>query len=214
MFSGVHAILGHRGSGKSRLARAIIAPARRLLVVDTLGEHSCLGTVVTPEQLSAALAGNPDAYRYVVRPRTYDEMEWIERVAASRPGCCLFVDEIDWWYTDWRAKPGEGMVALSQLGRHYDQSLVTVARRPAVMMHCIMSQAELWCFPTASPPDRKRIMEYRAPDPIDLKILRERPDPGDPTGAPWILETEICRAGVRGARRGRFDLERGQYSFP
>lgn len=170
--------------------------------------------LTTCEGLARALASNPAAYRYVIQPRCLEEVEWIERVAASRRGCCLFVDEIDWWYADYRATPSEGLTALSQLGRHYDQALVTVARRPAVMMHCIMSQAELWCFPTHSPPDRKRIMEYRAPDPIDLEILRDTPNPEDPSGPPWILETEICRSGVRGTQVGRFDLERGQYSFP
>lgn len=214
MLSGVHAILGHRGSGKSRLARAIVAPATRLIVIDTLGEHRALGTLVTWDGLARALSANPTAYRYVIEPTSYSEVELIERVAAAREGCCLFVDEIDWWYSDWRATPGDGIVALAQYGRHYDQSLVTVARRPAVMTHTIMSQAELWCFPTHSPPDRKRIMEYRAPDPIDLQILRDTPNPTDPTGPPWILETEICRSGVRGTQVGRFDLERGQYAFP
>ena len=211
MLSGVHAILGHRGSGKSRLARAIVAPARKLIVIDTLGEHGALGMVVTCDELARALAGNPDAYRYVIRPQGYDETEWIERVAAAREGCCLFIDEIDWWYPDWRTTPGEGLASLAQYGRHYDQALVTVARRPAVMTHTIMSQAELWCFPTHSPPDRKRIMEYRAPDPIDLQILRETVSP---EGEPWILETELARTGIRGTAIGTFDLETGRYAFP
>lgn len=205
MLSGVHAILGHRGSGKSRLARAIVAPARRLIVIDTLGEHTVLGTPTTVEGLASSLAPGPNAYRYVIRPPNYDTVEWIERVAAARPGCCLFVDEIDYWYTDARALPGEGLLSLTRYGRHYDQSLVTVARRPADLSRSVTSQATLWCFPMREPRDRSYVAQFADLDPGDLKLVRERDG--------LVLETELARAGLRGVERGRFNLETGQYTF-
>jgi hypothetical protein len=205
LLSGVHAILGHRGSGKSRLARAIVAPARRLIVIDTLGEHTALGTPTTPEGLSRALAPGPDAYRYVIRPANYDTVEWIERVAAARPGCCLFVDEIDYWYTDARALPGEGLLSLTRYGRHYEQSLVAVARRPADLSRSVTSQATLWCFPMREPRDRSYVAQFADLDPGELQLVRE--DKG------YVIETELARAGLRGVERGRFNLATGQYSF-
>ncbi len=207
MLTGVHAILGHRGSGKSRLARAIVAPARRLIVVDTLGEHGCLGTTVAPDALARALAAGPDAYRYCVRPDNLDTVDWLERVAASRPGCCLFVDEIDYWYQDARAVAGEGLLSLARYGRHYDQALVAVARRPADLSRSVTSQATLWCFPMREPRDRAYVAQFTTFDPATLRILRESPEG-------YVLETELARAGLRGVERGRFDLSTGQFIFP
>lgn len=212
MLAGVHAILGHRGSGKSKLARAVLAPCHKLIVIDTLGEHGDLGVVTTVDGIAEALRHEPEAYRFVLRPMEYETVEWLERVAAARPGCTLFVDEIDNWYPDYRATVGKGLASLAQYGRHYNQGLVAVARRPASMSHTVLSQASLWCFAMHSPPDRKRVMEYRAPDPIDLRILRECP--ADDGGPPWILETEVMRTSVRGVQRGTFNLETGQFSFP
>lgn len=206
MTNGVHAILGHRGSGKSRLARAIIAPSRNLLIVDTLGEHGNLAPRVTVEQLASALAANPEAYRYGVLPPNLETVDWLERVAAARPGCCLFIDEIDYWYTDSRAVVGDGLAALVRYGRHYEQSVVAVARRPADLSRTVTSQATLWCFPMREPRDRAYVAQFANIDPGELQVIRERDG--------LILETEIARAGVRGCETGRFNLETGQYSFP
>ncbi len=215
MLSGVHAILGYRGSGKSRLARAIVASARKLLVVDTLGEHSALGTAVTPEQLAQVLSSNPEAYRYVIRTTDYEVVEWVERVAAARPGCCLFLDEIDFWYADSRTTLGVGVNALSQYGRHFNQSLVAVARRPVCISQHIVSQATLWCFPMRGIRDRQYVREYsNGYDPVDLRILQEKMIEGPEGPEQVIIETELARAGLRGVELGRFNLETGQYTVP
>lgn len=206
MLTGVHAVFGYRGSGKSRLARAIVAPARKLLIVDTLGEHRGLGTPVTPEELARALSSEPEAYRYVIRPDNYETVDWLERVAAAREGCCLFIDEIDFWYQDSRAVPGEGLLSLTRYGRHYGQSVVAVARRPAAMSRSVTSQGTLWCFPMREPRDCKYVGEFANVDPSDLKTLEERDG--------LVIESEIVRAGLRGVERGRFNLETGQYTFP
>ncbi len=206
MLTGVHAILGHRGSGKSRLARAVIAPARKLLIIDTLGEHANLATRVTAGELQLALAQKPEAYRYGVTPANIDTVDWMERVAAARPGYCLFIDEIDYWYQDSRAVPGDGLAALVRYGRHYNQSVVAVARRPADLSRTITSQATLWCFPMREPRDRSYVAQFASIDPGELKVIETREG--------MIIRTEIARAGVHGLEIGIFNLETGQYVFP
>jgi len=206
MTPGVHAILGHRGSGKSRLARALVAPSRKLLIVDTLGEHSGLARRVQPEALAAALAATPDAYRYGVTPCNLETVDWIERVAASRPGCCLFIDEIDFWYPDARATVGVGLSSLVRYGRHYDQTVVAIARRPADLSRTVTSQASLWCFPMREPRDRAYVAQFSSFDPADLRIL-------ETSREGYVIRTEIARTSIRGLEIGEFNLVTGQYRF-
>lgn len=206
MTPGVHAILGHRGSGKSRLARAIIAPARKLLIVDTLGEHSVLATRVDLQTLVTNLAANPTAYRYGVTPQNLETVDWLERVAAARPGCCIFIDEIDFWYPDSRATVGAGLSSLVRYGRHYNQSVVAIARRPADLSRTITSQATLWCFPMREPRDRAYVQGFADIDPGTLRVL-------ETSREGWVLRTEIARAGIRGVEVGEFSLKTGQYIF-
>lgn len=205
MLSGIHAILGHRGSGKSRLARAIVSESSQLIIIDTLDEHSELAELVTWDQLSEKLLREPVAYRFRIIPSGIEEVELIERAAAARVGCCLFIDEIDWWYTDARVPVGEGLNSLVRYGRHYEQSVVAIARRPADMSRTITSQATLWCFPMREPRDRKYVQGFADLDPGDLTILEEREG--------MFIRTQLARVGTRGAEIGEFNLETGQYLF-
>lgn len=207
---GVHAILGLRGYGKSRLFRALCADETRLIVIDTLGEHDALGDIVDIPQMQARLSNTPETFRLVFRPVEYEETEWCERLAAARPRCCLAVDEIDMWYPDSRAPVGTGLRSLVMYGRHYEQTLVCVARRPFNMARDITSQADLWCFPMREPRDRQYVKDVSGYDPGGLLVLDTRP--GD-DGRDLILRTELARVGARGTEIGEFNLETGQYRF-
>lgn len=216
MLSGVHAILGVRGHGKSRLARALVCACPRLLCVDTLGEHSTIGRRVTPEELAAAVTRNPRGFRLALWPRgdhdsAYAEVEWLECIAASRHDVCLFVDEIDRWYPGARAPLGEGIFSIVQYGRHYNQSLVAVARRPAQMSKDIMSQGTLWILPMRGHHDCKAVMDTCSFDPRELNILEEKPDPQG--GEPFVIRTEVARYAGRSVQVGEFNLERGALHF-
>lgn len=206
---GVHAILGLRGYGKSRLFRALCADETRLIVVDTLGEHSQIGTPVSVGTMQEALSQAPGAYRLVFRPLEYYEVEWTERVAAARPGCTLAVDEIDCWYSDSRMPLGVGLRALVMYGRHYEQGAIAVARRPFNMARDFTSQADLWCFPMREPRDRQYVKDVTAFDPGGLRVL----ETGMIDGKEVILRTELARVGARGTEVGEFNLETGQYRF-
>lgn len=206
---GVHAILGLRGYGKSRLFRALCADETRLIVVDTLGEHDALGQVVDTSSLQYLLGQDPESFRYVHRPLGYEEVEWIERVAASRQRCALSIDEVDMWYTDSRAPVGEGLRAMVMYGRHYEQSVIAVARRPFNMSRDLTSQADLWCFPMREPRDRDYVRSVTAFDPGALRVLETKQE----DGKELILRTELARVGARGTEIGEFNLETGQYRF-
>lgn len=211
MESGVHAILGLRGHGKSRLARRLVADAPRLLVVDTLGEHSDnLARGASPEEIAGALGGDPTDYRLCLRPSgdadsAYGQVEWLERVAASRRGCCLFVDEIDRWYSSPSTPLGEGLFNLVQYGRHYDQSVVAVSRRPQRMPSDILSQATLWILPMPGRLERRVVMETSGFDPGLLDVVEKR-------GKHNIL-VQLARYGTQGVERGVFNLETGTFYF-
>jgi hypothetical protein len=206
---GVHAILGLRGYGKSRLFRALCADETKLIVVDTLGEHDGLGTRVDISGMQTLLVRNPEAYRIIFRPVGYDGVEWVERVAAARPGCSLAVDEIDMWYPDSRAPVGDGLRSLVMYGRHYDQGIIAVARRPFNMSRDLTSQADLWCFPMREPRDRDYVRSVTGFDPGGLRVL----ETGMLDGKEIILRTELARVGARGTEIGEFDLVAGQYRF-
>lgn len=207
---GVHAILGLRGYGKSRLFRALCADETRLIVIDTLGEHNAIGTPVSIDTMQATLSQAPRAYRLVFRPLGYEDVEWTERVAASRPGCTLAVDEIDCWYPDSRMPIGDGLRSMVMYGRHYEQGAIAVARRPFNMARNFTSQADLWCFPMREPRDRQYVKDVSGYDPGELRVLETRPGND---GNEWVIRTELARVGARGTEVGEFNLETGQYRF-
>lgn len=207
---GVHAILGLRGYGKSRLFRALCADETRLIMVDTLGEHGELGEICDCPRMQSLLHAEPDSFRLIYRPTTYEEVEWVERVAAARNDTTLAVDEVDMWYPDSRAPVGEGMRALVMYGRHYSQGLITVARRPFNMSRDVTSQADLWCFPMREPRDRQYVKDVSGYDPGELRVLETCS--GD-DGNEWVIRTELARVGARGTEVGEFNLETGQYRF-
>ncbi len=207
---GIHAVLGLRGYGKSRLARAIVADATQLIVIDTLWEHEGLGEAVDCEGLQSVLSRNPESYRLRVHTSTEPEQgraecEWLERVAAARPGSTLFIDEIDYWYTGAQERPGEGILSVVRYGRHFDQTLVAVARRPQAMSKEITSQATLWVYPMQEVRDRDYVRRLSGFDPGDLSVIVERDG--------MILQCELARVGIRGVEVGVFNLETGQYRF-
>lgn len=220
MESGVHAILGLRGHGKSRLARCLVASHQRLLVIDTLGEYAgTLGQETDPVGLSSALASGPRTFRFVLRPRgdsnsAFAQVEWIERVAAARSGVCLFIDEIDRWYPHPQSTMGEGLFNLVQYGRHYEQSVVAIARRPQRMLADILSQGTLWILPMSGRRDAAVVEDTCGLDPRELRVLQTAPGE-DSMGRPCVhnVQVEMARYGSRGVERGTFNLVTGEISL-
>lgn len=169
----VHTILGLRGSGKSRLLRAICRSHSRLVLIDTLQEHGRVGYVplLDPDEFRRKmLASDSSPFRYGITPECDEIMEWVERACAARRGVCLAVDELDWWYPSSVHPIGEGLAAIVRYGRHYDQSLVVTVRRPTAISHLITSQSVIWSFPMSEPRDCEYVRKVSGMDPSRLSV--------------------------------------------
>lgn len=203
-----HVVLGKRGDGKSRLCRTLCFEDRRLVVIDTLGEHVEDGYVKpaeTPEAFRRVLleADPAKPFRVGFYPGSEDEFEWAVQAVAARRGLALFIDEIDFWYEDSRTTPGQPLRNMVRYGRHDDQRLVVVARRPAAVHRSITSQAVLWVFPGITEPRDVDYIERYAPE-LDMATLAVRQTQGD-----YKIETDVARVEDGKVTIWRFNLVTG-----
>lgn len=171
---GAHSILGKKGSGKSCLLRKVCLAAERLIVIDTLGEHCAAGYVEhipTIAELIRRLESPTFRVGYCPSPNGYDEVEYIERLAASRLQITLAVDEIDMWYPSPMTPLGDGLAAICNYGRHWGQGLVVTVRRPAAISRHLTAQGVLWAFPMRDDRDRGYILRNIGVDAGAIEIV-------------------------------------------
>ena len=207
MGAGVHTILGSRGSGKSRLARALCRASQRLIVLDTLAEHSVNGYAeeVTLEDM-AYLVKHGKAYRVGVVPDSIEYVGWICDWAAARRGLTLFIDEIDYWYPQSTNLPCKGILDLARYGRHYAQTLVVVARQPAAVHPSYRGEGCLWIFPMRGRGARAYVRDVAGGfDPYALKVL-------DMEGE-HILRSQVACVDGTTLKAYIFDLVSGELSI-
>ena len=164
----IRAILGRRGSGKSRLARALLTahPPERLAIIDPLAEHARLINQpegMPPDWIPLAQQG---VWPLRICPQTEEEYLLALAALAARPNHHLLLEECDMW---------EGPIASPELGRmvnygrHAEQDLTAIARRPAAMPRIITSQAdELWIFHMREPRDVAYVESYCGIDARDI----------------------------------------------
>lgn len=185
---GVHSILGVRGSGKSCLLRKVCLTAQRLVVVDTLGEHSASGYVEYVDTIEALILRlDTPAFRlgYCPSPNGYEEVEYVERLCASRFEITLAIDEIDRWYPAPQTPLGDGLASIVNYGRHYGQGLVVTVRRPAAISRHLTAQGTLWVFPMRDDRDRGYVLRNTGVDAACIDVRERRGE--------HILVTDVLR---------------------
>ncbi len=204
-----HTVLGKRGDGKSRLCRTLCFEDRRLVVIDTLGEHTETGYVKpaeTPEAFrQILLEADPDKpFRIGVYPGSESEFEWAVQAVAARRDIALFIDEIDYWYEDSRTTPSQALRNIVRYGRHDAQRLVVVARRPAAVHRSITAQSVLWVFPGITEPVDVEYIHKVAPE-LDMSSLVVRETKGE-----FKIVTDVARVEDGKVTVWRFNLETGK----
>ena len=206
---GVHSIIGKRGSGKSCLLRKVCLAAERLIIVDTLGEHCASGYVeyvATIAELIQRLDSPMFRVGYCPSPNGYDEVEYIERLSASRFQITLAIDEIDRWYPSPLSPLGDGIAAICNYGRHYGQGLVTTVRRPAAISRHLTAQGVLWVFPMRDDRDRNYVLKNTGVDGASIEVIETILLPN---GRKGVVVTEVLRD-EDGTQVLRFDLSTGE----
>jgi hypothetical protein len=147
--------------GKSYLTREIIAPEPRVVILDTMGEHSGRGTLVVwgRDEAIRAMRDAAGKRRYKLSLRGLDEDEMLDAL------------EMGWDLTDYllvveetsmicgpSVKPRE-LMRLLRYGRHRNISQLYIARRPSELPRDLTAQSDL-------------VVTLQQTEPVDLKYLR------------------------------------------
>jgi len=194
----VNVLWGRTGAGKSRLLNVLLADAAKLILVDTLEEHSALAPPVALADLyDMARSGGP--FRASVYPVDPEDLDWIERLAASRPGVTYAVDEYSWWYPSATHQPGPGLLSLVRMGRKLRQRVYLTTQSPAAITKQICDQAALWVLPLDGVRDAEyiRARTRETIDPAELRPLAT--DRAGPGGDERVTRTQLA-CYYRGAR--------------
>jgi hypothetical protein len=176
-------ITGKTGSGKTFLARYLLLPIKRLIVLDP---KSLLGTPEWRlEDWSKAgykrlLAGKQARLR-VPYPDDGDWRPYLQ--AAWEAGdCTLYIDEVYGVVEPYRRPPSE-LVALYTRGRERRIGVWGVAQRPvAIPIFCISEADDFFIHRLQNKDDRQRMAEYTAP-------IVEEPIPKRDRWGFWTYET-------------------------
>lgn len=146
-------IFGRKGSGKTTLARRLLAHHSRTLIVDPLREYG---------EVAVQVASPPDLAEYVVSQARWRvayhneemnrEFEGLCRVAMALGNCLFLIEEAD-WFCDPTSIPEE-LERLVKYGRHHDIITLVISRRPSEVHRLLTSQAyAIYCFTTQEPRD-------------------------------------------------------------
>lgn len=155
----ISVIFGARGYGKSTRAREIVRGKKRLIVVDTLGEHGAgRKKIKTPSELVAAVKA--DSFNLALQ---FDDahfgFDWACRVARAVRNATLMVDEVDNYVTAGGAPPPFDW--LVRYGRHNGVELVCIARRPPDVWRNLTANADyIYAFYTIEPNDVRYFEKY------------------------------------------------------
>lgn len=149
-------IIGKRGSGKSYLAKKLIANERRLLVYDIMSEYTqgiVFGTesnIMFRRLWKKTYRGN---FRLIYRPiRPKQEIEMLADLVFALGYMTFLVEEIDSICTSFEIPEIFGRIV--QRGRHRNITLIGVTPAPFGINRDLTRQAkEIYIFRTTEPRD-------------------------------------------------------------
>jgi hypothetical protein len=134
------AIFGRKGSGKSTLFKAVLRRSRRLIVIDTLGEHD-IGRVVYDRADLLEIVTSTEYFRVCYRPLDVDDVDWACYLAENIGDLTFAVDEVD-NFTNSNFM-SNGFRRLIHYGRHYNVSIVMASRQANRIRNDITAQADI-----------------------------------------------------------------------
>ncbi len=186
----IRCVFGIRGHGKTTLARALAAPAQRMLAYDPFGEHDALGLEwpdwleyldahADRERLRLALVGGGHeeefcAAAWVVAGRGRELLVVCEEANLLAPA----------------GRESESFRRLVALGRHRGISIIATSRRPAEVSRLLTSQAD-------------ELYVCRMQEPADLRYLASLGLEASAAELPALPRFAFLHWSANGLRRGR-----------
>jgi energy-coupling factor transporter ATP-binding protein EcfA2 len=160
-------VVGKKGSGKTTLARDLVLAAPRRIIMDPMWEHRD-GVIVNSFAglVSYLRPLRHSRYAVVFRSMDDDERDAVidlltdgEPTNAPLPGVTVLLDEVDRMCSP--STIPEGLRRLVNYGRHFNVSLVAVARRPRQMHRDVTANADRICIgQTQEPRDLDYLAEF------------------------------------------------------
>lgn len=155
----IQTILGMKGSGKTTLAKKLVANRRRLLVLDPNGEYRDGLIFETFDDLLAWESVDDPDRRYICRFESDDEIGAALRFAWDTRGWLIVAEEVDLLCSP--ASIDADFSRIIRHGRHRQLDLIAVSRRPAEVSKLLTSQSD-------------EIISFRQLEDLDLDYLRRR----------------------------------------
>ncbi len=126
-------IVGRKGSGKSTVLREIVSCQPRVVIFDTMAEHSSPNLFSSLDKCFDYLdqMGRTPFFHCAFRPAEGEEetLNELAEAAFNVGRLCFALEEVPWFST--AAYQPEGLDLLSRMGRHRRVDLVWTAQRMA-----------------------------------------------------------------------------------
>lgn len=171
----VELILGQRGSGKSYLARHLIAKYTRYIIYDTLGEYNDLGIIIETldEFKEIFLRIYQNDFRIIYQPlnpaKDFDE---ICDLIFECGELTFLVEEIDKFCTP--QSISDNFANVLQRGRHKNITLIGISQRPFGINRLITSQAKIiYSFIHREPNDINYLKDFIGEEAEKIKDLQQ-----------------------------------------
>ncbi len=164
-------IIGYRGSGKTEMAREILAQLapRDLCIVDPLDQYGEMGleTCWNATQAAEMFAEG----KYTLRLCCADPVQAMDLMSLiyEISNCCLTLDEAD---SILGARPDEcpePFYNIVNYGRHFKLSVLALAHRAANLPKILTGQAVVIHAPTTEPIDHKWLKQRLGTEPPQVK---------------------------------------------
>lgn len=149
-------IYGKTGSGKSELAKRLIKPYNRIVIIDVMNEYE--GTIV--ETFDDFIDYIIDRENFVVCVRFTDDedYEFLFRTIFEVSNILLVLEEAELYISP--SERRNEFLKLVKYGRHRDISIIGIARRISELSPQLRSQVD-------------KIYTFKQTEPKDLKVLKE-----------------------------------------
>lgn len=196
MHNTVISILGHKGSGKTTLARELMRGRSRVLVFDTLGEYDTQRIFYSFDEALRAMERSIPKARFQWGVRLADMADYVDlfELAFELPGTLLVFEETSLFCSPSYLPPS--LSKLVRYARHREIDLVFVSRRASEVNRDLTAQSDfIVTFRQHEPRDLQYLSSVSGRDVSAVRTLpafKVAVIQGDPADAPPAIQAQLA----------------------